>query len=418
MLTNKLLRQLLNTQVNTYVPIWSCRVRDNLIPLRVGRCASRWLNAQGSVPPYSCSVAKLSTNSDDDHGASPTSSPNFPTKATVSVEMKYGLPQITVPLPSRNEPCVFTLKPITHTVGDFLEMLQKEDAGIDRAVIRNIDGIRIASTTSIQNLMQSGEFDLMINDVPYRIRPPFKEHFDDLVVVEKDLENVGNIRSLVGELYEALHVEEHQAAQEQRMIQEIESLKQELGPLERQRQLLADYAQRRTKHLTWLGLGLMSVQFGVLARLTWWEYSWDIMEPVTYFVTYGTAIACYAYFTLTNQDYILPDVRDRQYLFSFYKKARREDWNVQRYNHLQEDMQRIEQDLQRLRDPISLKLPASLTAKHAGLGKRDGSPGGILGAQINIGNIKNMIKDKFKSGAGGVNSSEGNTGGTGPSSSN
>jgi hypothetical protein len=23
----------------------------------------------------------------------------------------------------------------------------------------------------------------------------------------------------------------------------------------------------------------MSVQFGILARLTWWEYSWDIMEP-------------------------------------------------------------------------------------------------------------------------------------------
>lgn len=45
----------------------------------------------------------------------------------------------------------------------------------------------------------------------------------------------------------------------------------------------------------------MSVQFGILARLTWWEYSWDIMEPVTYFVTYGTAMAGYAYFVLTKQ---------------------------------------------------------------------------------------------------------------------
>ncbi len=53
--------------------------------------------------------------------------------------------------------------------------------------------------------------------------------------------------------------------------------------------------------LTWVGLGMMSVQFGILARLTWWEYSWDIMEPVTYFVTYGTAMATYAYFALTKQ---------------------------------------------------------------------------------------------------------------------
>lgn len=58
---------------------------------------------------------------------------------------------------------------------------------------------------------------------------------------------------------------------------------------------------RRTSLLTWVGLGLMGVQFGVLARLTWWEYSWDIMEPVTYFVTYGTAMAAYAYFVLTKQ---------------------------------------------------------------------------------------------------------------------
>lgn len=50
----------------------------------------------------------------------------------------------------------------------------------------------------------------------------------------------------------------------------------------------------------------MATQFGVLARLTWWEYSWDIMEPVTYFITYGTAMAMYAYFVLTRQ------VRDHQ----------------------------------------------------------------------------------------------------------
>ena len=64
---------------------------------------------------------------------------------------------------------------------------------------------------------------------------------------------------------------------------------------------LAANAHRNTRLLTWVGLGLMSLQFGVLARLTWWEYSWDIMEPVTYFVTYGTSMALYAYFVLTRQ---------------------------------------------------------------------------------------------------------------------
>lgn len=67
------------------------------------------------------------------------------------------------------------------------------------------------------------------------------------------------------------------------------------------RQSIDLVACRQTSALTWIGLGLMSVQFGILARLTWWEYSWDIMEPVTYFVTYGTAMAVYAYYVLTKQ---------------------------------------------------------------------------------------------------------------------
>lgn len=64
---------------------------------------------------------------------------------------------------------------------------------------------------------------------------------------------------------------------------------------------LAKKAERRTNMMTWVGLGLMSVQFGILARLTWWEYSWDIMEPVTYFVTYGTTMAMYAYYCVTKR---------------------------------------------------------------------------------------------------------------------
>lgn len=119
------------------------------------------------------------------------------------------------------------------------------------------------------------------------------------------MERLSSVRNLVGQLYGALNVDEHQLRQEREMLTELEKLQSELAPLEDKREKLNIVACKRTKTLTWVGLGLMSVQFGILARLTWWEYSWDIMEPVTYFVTYGTAMLAYAYFVLTKQVSIL-----------------------------------------------------------------------------------------------------------------
>lgn len=83
--------------------------------------------------------------------------------------------------------------------------------------------------------------------------------------------------------------------------QKRQSIVSHLIDLFQKRMQLENMTGKQTDIATWLGLSLMGVQFGVLARLTWWEYSWDIMEPVTYFVTYGTAMACYAYYVLTKQ---------------------------------------------------------------------------------------------------------------------
>ena len=111
---------------------------------------------------------------------------------------------------------------------------------------------------------------------------------------------------------------------------------------------------------------------------------------VTYFVTYGTAITCYAYFVLTKQEYLYPDARDRQYLLSFHKKAKKHDWDVQKYNQLKEGIIKVENELKRLKDPLRLKLPIQK------LGAKEESSN-LLGSQVNMGNIKEMLKGKFGS---------------------
>ena len=53
----------------------------------------------------------------------------------ITIDYHRGLPRITVPLPSRNEKCRFTLKPISNTVGDLTTMIQHEDRGVDRVML-------------------------------------------------------------------------------------------------------------------------------------------------------------------------------------------------------------------------------------------------------------------------------------------
>lgn len=269
----------------------------------------------------------------------------------MTVAYKQGLPEIVVPLPSRQEKCRFTLRPLGNTVSDFVKSICQEDRGVDHVSVYSTDGVRIASSSTVESLLRD-KFYLTLNSQVYLVEPPSLER-----LASEEAESMSHIKVLVARLYEDLNVSEYQLEQERKLLDRLHIIKEQLRPMEEKKQELMSMSHRKTTILSWVGLGLMGVQFGILARLTWWEYSWDIMEPVTYFITYGTTMAMYAYFVITRQDYYLPDVRDRQFLLSFYKFARRQGMDVSSYNRLQNEKAHIEEDLQRLRDPLQKHLP-------------------------------------------------------------
>ncbi|XP_021255641.1 calcium uniporter protein, mitochondrial isoform X1 [Numida meleagris] len=269
----------------------------------------------------------------------------------VTVVYQNGLPVISVNLPSRRERCQFTLKPISDSVGVFLQQLQAEDRGIDRVAIYSADGTRVASSTGI-DLLLLDDFKLIINDITYHVRPPKRE-----LLSHENATTLNDVKTLVQQLYTALSIEEHQLNKEKELIGRLEELKEQLAPLEKVRLELSRKAEKRTTLVLWGGLAYMATQFGILARLTWWEYSWDIMEPVTYFITYGSAMAMYAYFVMTRQEYVYPDARDRQYLLFFHKGAKKSRFDLEKYNQLKDAIAQAELDLKRLRDPLQVHLP-------------------------------------------------------------
>ena len=61
-----------------------------------------------------------------------------------------------------------------------------------------------------------------------------------------------------------------------------------------------DAVRRRTNGLLWAGLALLVLQWGVFLRLTFFELSWDVMEPISYFFSSLWGIMAYAYFMVCS----------------------------------------------------------------------------------------------------------------------
>lgn len=275
---------------------------------------------------------------------------SLPPPSDVSLKYQHGRLVLEVPLPSRKEKCAFFLKPMLMSVGDLIADLQKEDPGAT-ASIYSKDGELVASSTLIHTLLDK-DFKLVINNAVYDVQLPqmvraSSEHTMEL----QDIQHVVHL------LHTALHLPNHHLLKEQQLLEKLDNLKEELSPLEKVKEQLSHTAEIRSSRALWIGLALLSVQGGALAWLTWWVYSWDVMEPVTYFITYSTSIAAFAYYVLTKQDYVYPDAKDRQFLHYFYKGARKKEFNVKKYNELKDELAQVEEDLRRLRFPTQLKLP-------------------------------------------------------------
>ncbi|XP_066429923.1 calcium uniporter regulatory subunit MCUb, mitochondrial isoform X2 [Eleutherodactylus coqui] len=206
-----------------------------------------------------------------------------PPSSDVTVQYNHGLPVITLTLPSRNERCNFTIKPMTTTVGQFFRDIQKEDQGIDKLAVISTDGTKFSSST-LMNVLLKNDFQLVINKSTHYIRPPPTEN------LQADCsEQLDPLKCMIQDLHTVFYYDEYLLHKEQQFLQRLESLKEELQPLE--------------------------------------------------------------------EDYVYPEVSDRQFLHAFHRKAKGKKFDIEKYNKLRNDLAETEESLRRLRNPLQLKLP-------------------------------------------------------------
>lgn len=119
------------------------------------------------------------------------------------------------------------------------------------------------------------------------------------------------------------------------LLSEDDPLKAELKKLQVQKEEIDMLAHKQVRRILYTGLGLSVIQVGLFFRLTFWEFSWDVMEPIAFFTTTTGIIIGYAYFLFTSRDPSYQDLLKRLFLSRQRKLINKYNFDIQRFNELQ-----------------------------------------------------------------------------------
>ncbi|KAG8371610.1 hypothetical protein BUALT_Bualt13G0106200 [Buddleja alternifolia] len=119
------------------------------------------------------------------------------------------------------------------------------------------------------------------------------------------------------------------------LLPEDDPSKDELKKLHEKKEEIDKLAHKQVRRILWTGLGFSVVQVGLFFRLTFWEFSWDVMEPIAFFTTTTGIVIGYAYFLITSRDPSYQDFLKRLFLSRQRKLIKAHNFDIQRFIELQ-----------------------------------------------------------------------------------
>ncbi|KAJ1273907.1 hypothetical protein BS78_05G021000 [Paspalum vaginatum] len=111
--------------------------------------------------------------------------------------------------------------------------------------------------------------------------------------------------------------------------------KEEFQRLQEKKEEIDKLAHKQVRRILWSGLGFFMCQVGLFFRLTFWEFSWDVMEPIAFFTTASGLLVGYAYFLITSRDPTYQDFMERLFLSRQRKLCAAQKFDMERYLELQ-----------------------------------------------------------------------------------
>ncbi|XP_021847838.2 calcium uniporter protein 1, mitochondrial isoform X1 [Spinacia oleracea] len=110
--------------------------------------------------------------------------------------------------------------------------------------------------------------------------------------------------------------------------------RQELELMEDQKVEIDTKAEALVRRELWAGLGYMVVQTAAFMRLTFWELSWDVMEPICFYVTSAYFMLGYTFFLRTAKEPSFEGFFQSRFNAKQTRLMKTHDFDVKRYNEL------------------------------------------------------------------------------------
>ncbi|KAL0438588.1 UNVERIFIED_CONTAM: Calcium uniporter protein 4, mitochondrial [Sesamum latifolium] len=152
----------------------------------------------------------------------------------------------------------------------------------------------------------------------------------------KALDESGNVIVLGGVVF--LRPDQVAKSMEELISQSIampnDPRRRELDNLENEKARIDEKARSIVSGELYCGLGFWFVQTLGFMRLTFWELSWDVMEPICFFVTSLHFALAYVFFLRTSKEPSFEGYFQRRFKLKQNKLMKAHNFDLERYNHL------------------------------------------------------------------------------------
>jgi len=121
---------------------------------------------------------------------------------------------------------------------------------------------------------------------------------------------------------------------------ELKKLNEEYDQMREKVVLAERKAARRANQLLYGGFIVLIAQLAVFVRFTYVEFSWDVMEPISYFVGLVNVIMGYMYFMYTQRDFSFGTWQNQMMQSAMDRQLKTGKFDVTKYEQMARKLRR------------------------------------------------------------------------------